>query len=322
MTKKMTRESSLSIRDNIDRLTGRERTREDDPSYELQNLVVASYALINSGLSPAELGRQFADRKIGSTSASRSNLERKWLSGKSLPGKRKAKELEEVAPDISELRGHAVFTLMRDQPLSIKTIDKCLTRYVPATRVVGYSWCFPDEKERLANKTLVATMLPGDSASLIHRRDLDGFTVILGLVRRAEALGHTDNHMQYMGDLYRSLPAVAEIPWFRKHRRLLATCIEKIHTRDWLSFVLLHARWDQIYDLTRKHVAADFDLPEKSSLAWRLRQEEGKDVVQMADVIAPDVCTLPEWKLGRSRRGGRARPPRPKPRTNRKPRGD
>src|SRR6202044_74851 len=90
-------------------------------------------------------------------------------------------------------------------------------------------------------------VLRDDTSALWQRGDLDGFTVILGLVREAEAIGDTDAHIHRVADLYRAFAAVARIPWFRPHLLWLRWCVERIHRRSPISLFWWRINWSVIY---------------------------------------------------------------------------
>jgi len=140
---------------------------------------------------------------------------------------------------------HPVFDLLRDRPIGRRRIGTLLKRYQNSTQKIPL-WCFGDESKRIPKLRFIPILSRHDTSALWQRGDLDGFTVILGLVREAEAIAATDAHIHRVADLYRAFPAVARIPWFRPFTPLLRRCVERIHLRNLISHFWWRIDWNVI----------------------------------------------------------------------------
>ncbi len=284
MTVRITRDDNWSIADQIGRLTGKKPGGHDPEVRKLRGQVVTTYALIKSGLPELQFGKKYADPVLEGRPVRRSNLEKRWVNGSGAPGPRKIKAMDADIPGVSDLNGHPLFPLLQDLPLSLKFIRHQLSRYTHDTVELGIAWRFADEAERLSTETVVPIITRNDVINLVHRCDLDGLTVILGLVREAEVMQNTHLHMHRMHHLYRSLPAVLALPWFRPHVTLLKERIERVHVRDHLSFMFLKPHWDRIESLAIPESAEkNFCHPIASMKLWRERETQNDDVVEMAE---------------------------------------
>lgn len=132
-----------------------------------------------------------------------------------------------------------------------------------------------------------------DTATLRVSNHMHGVTIILGLVREAEALGRTLDHMYAIADLYRSLPALAALPWFRPHRRLICWCVQQIHERDFLSYCLTHVDWLVLRRLSRRDVQSRMADNRFRQLFWRELEREGIDAVEHIQLPFPDSLRNP-----------------------------
>jgi hypothetical protein len=78
--------------------------------------------------------------------------------------------------------------------------------YLGTTNSKPSSWWFGDEYERFPELRFIPIVLREDTSALWQRGDMDGFTVILGLVREAEAIGDTDAHIRRVADRFLNEP--------------------------------------------------------------------------------------------------------------------
>jgi hypothetical protein len=204
-----------SIRERLNELTGTRESNRDSADV-LRSLVTLKYGLRATGLSPTAFGKKYVDRSIDGGST----LVRKWASGKTAAGPRSIARLEPTVPGIHALYSHPVFDLLRDREIGRRRITSLLSQFQnPIGKFTP--WWFGDEFARSPELRFMPIVLRDDTSTLWQRGDLDGFTVILGLVREAEAIGDTDAHIHRVVDLYRAFAAVARIPWFRPYLLLL-----------------------------------------------------------------------------------------------------
>jgi hypothetical protein len=204
-----------SIKETIMQLTGKRRGNRD-ASDILRSLVTLRFALEQTGMDLAS----FAKRHVGATQHEDSSLVYRWARGETAMKIMSARRLDRVAPGAQALYAHPSFELLRDAPISKTRIALILQRY---THPPLLNWWFGDERER----GVVAGPLRTDSSILVQREDLDGFAVILGLMREAEARDHLEDHIRHAANIYRAFPAVARIAWFRPFVTLLRFCVER-----------------------------------------------------------------------------------------------
>lgn len=147
-------------------------------------------------------------------------------------------------PGLLELYDLPLFTLFEDRPLGRRAIESLLAPYQTGDELSP--WKFPNDEELRDEGCHVSTCSWIDSASLVSRGDIYGFMAIVGLVRWAEAVKDGQSHIFHVGNMYRAFPAVARLPWFRKHYELLQNCVTAIHRRVYTSVLLNRVDWDVI----------------------------------------------------------------------------
>lgn len=214
--------------------------------------VAFTFILDKTGLTPKELSERIVEPMLsGSRGEERDNsgIVNKWEGGQMMSRKWQAR-LEPHAPGLTALCAHPVFHLLGDFPITKNAAEKSISRWKGLP--FNY-WIFDDEEKRIAERRYVETWLRSDTQPLVERGDLDGFTVILGLLRFAEAANDSHSHVLFSRDLYRALPAVARIPWFKVHRQLLCYCVQRVHLRDTLSW----QHWGVDWDLINAQINAD-----------------------------------------------------------------
>jgi hypothetical protein len=237
-----------SIQDLCLRLEGRRHERVPH-SESLRACVTIEYVLHKTGMTKHEIGKKIVEparvRKTKSESVESSGLVHRWARGESVPSIHSVKKLEPFATEVRWIHNHPVFPLLRDYPLSLSEVESNLARWkndVPN----GNYWRFFDDHERLIEGRYVSTPWRNYTAPLVERGDLDGFTVIMGLMRAAEAANDSHAHVACAADLYRAFASVARLPWFAKHQRLLKYCVQRAHLRDELSYRYWRVNWDLI----------------------------------------------------------------------------
>lgn len=204
-------------------LTGKRRGNRDAADV-LRSLVTLRFVLEQTGLDLARLARQYANR----IQRDDSSIVYRWARGETAMKTMSVRRLERVGPGTHALYAHPCFELLRDAPISSGRVSLILQRY---THPSLPGWWFGDEQEC----GVVAALSRRDSSMLVQRGDLDGFAVILGLMREAEARDHLEDHMDHAANLYRAFPAVARIAWFRPFTPLLRFCVEQVHSRSLIS---------------------------------------------------------------------------------------
>lgn len=284
MRSNLTSMRNESLADIARSLTGK-RAPKKHGAEVARGLVAIEYALRASGLLVTEFGRRYADR----TGSGKSGLVFKWLSGEVVPSRSKMERIDTDYPGTLELYESAFFDLLADLPISVGQIGARLARY-RWENPLGPGWKFDDGRDP---QRPYLVPFRDDTATLRVSNHMHGVTIILGLVREAEALGRTLDHMHAIADLYRSLPALAALPWFRPHRRLICWCVQQIHERDFLSYCLTHVDWLALRRLSRRDVQSRMADNRFRQLFWRELEREGIDVVEHIHLPFPDSLRNP-----------------------------
>lgn len=214
-------------------------------SDALRARVVFTYLLLKTGLTPKGLSEKIVEPMIsGSRQDDRdsSGIVYKWKAGQTI-GRKWQQRLEPFALGLTALSEHPVFYLLGNCPITMNAVEASLSRWKGDEYPY---WVFEDDQQRIAECRWVETLLRDDTQPLVERGDLDGFTVILGLLRVAEAANDSHSHVRFSRELYRAFPAVGRIPWFKEHRLLLRYCVQQVHWRDNLSFNQWAVNWNLI----------------------------------------------------------------------------
>lgn len=212
-----------SVYDMCLRLEGRRHERVPH-SESLRACVTIEYVLQKTGMTTHELGKRIVEparvRKTKSESLESSGIVHRWASGRGVPSIESVKKLEAFVPGIRGVYNHPVFPLLREYPLSKSDVESYLARWKNDAPNGNY-WRFFDDYERIVSRRYINAPWRNATQPLVQRGDLDGFTIILGLMRAAEAVNDAQAHIDCAEDLYRAFASVARIPWFKKHRQLL-----------------------------------------------------------------------------------------------------
>lgn len=274
-----------SIRDMIRGLTG-ERTPNRDTADVLRTLATLRFGLETSGLSLDAFAREHVDRgRVDSSS-----LAYRWARGETGMSERTALRLEERLPGIARVHAHPVFDLLREPSLTVADIERLLSRYTTP----GYkSWWFGDEEERGVVAGPVRTHTP----QLVERGDLEGFTVILGLVRQAEAENDVDAHIHRFADLYRAFPAAARVSWIRPFVPLLRHCVEKLQFKSFYTMFWWRVDWKLIQKQIRaaQHETVRHRCPRDPKTYAFIMPE---DPISMAIEKIPEIVGNPLKRRG------------------------
>jgi hypothetical protein len=174
-----------------------------------------------------------------------------------------------------------IFSLLENRAMGLKEIDTILREYTDAS--LGHNlWKIPnsgDAWKQPGSGWFPVISWRDNSEQLIHWRNIHGFTVILALVREAEAKRDTMAHMSHMSNLYRALPTVLATPGFRENQDLLFHCVEEIHARHPLSRNLIRVDWIGIQVLATDEFQHKLSEPYGSLRHWGLIKDSVWDVV-------------------------------------------
>lgn len=179
----------------------------------------------------------------------RSSLVYKWVSGEALATRRSVERIGKDFPETLNTYNLPLFPLLENRRLSRVQIRNLLRAYRPADGSM-LAYAFPNDKELLAQKRFVPIIVREDSTSLLARGDIYGFTAIVALVREAEAMGDAKKHWTHAANMYRAIPAVCRLLWFRGTTPLLRECVETIHRRGSVPYPMLEfdVDWGVIHD--------------------------------------------------------------------------
>lgn len=213
----------------------------------LQHLAWFDHVHHLSGLSLNTLAAKCIDQ------FTRSGLVYKWKTGETLARLSSVKRLGKDFPESLETYGLPLYQLLENRRLGRVQI-KNLMRIYQGIDGSMLSYAFPNDEELRAQGRFVPTMAREDSMSLLARGDIYGFTAIVALVREAEALGDVRMHWIHAANMYRALPAVGRLPWFRRNMPLLRECVEVIHCRG--SAPDEYLEFDVAWDVIEKQIAA------------------------------------------------------------------
>lgn len=229
----------MKIRDVLNYLEHLHRSHRSEPKV-LQGLVWLDHVLLLTGLDLSDFARKFLDHH-----SERSGLIYKWAKGTATPGKSSVRRINKKLPGSSAIYHLPLFSLLDPRPLSKKRVKKLLATYEIPERHL-FPWVFPNDEELREQNHFIHTMIRDDSHALFSRGDIYGYTVIVGLVREAEAKGDVNSVMRHLPYMYRAFPAVARIPWFRNHINLLRKCVDQISYRNYVVNLTFDVNWPAI----------------------------------------------------------------------------
>lgn len=261
-------------KDILMKLLGKRRGSRQ-PADLLRSLVTLRFALDKTG---TDL-KAFAKRYAKAAESEGPGLVYRWARGQTAMKLGSVRRIERLAPGARALFLHPVFELLRDGPISRRRVAQLLGRY--AHPQLG--WWFGDEHLH----GVVAGPLRSNSSALVQRGDLDGFGVILGLLREAEALDRLDDHIDHAANLYRAFPAVARIAWFQPFTRLLRFCVEAVHSRSFRSCAWWHVDWAVIDSQIRS--------AHHETIRHRCRRDpKSGHFIEPKDPVASVIQTMPQ----------------------------
>lgn len=267
------------------------RFPRDAPNRLLQGAVAIQFAMNQAGLDAYRFGRRYVETEEAKRISSGSNLLYKWLGMKTMPSRQKIANIDRNFPGTLPLYDHPLFTLLDARAITIGEISALLARYKSAKRETD--WDYPDDSENWAASKYVNVIGRDNTNVLRHWRGIEGFTVILGLVREAEAYGDSAKHIMRVTDLYRCLPTVLAIPWFKKYSEMVCYCVQEIHRRDFISSAIVKVDWHQIHELSCDDVQSTLTSWYDSDGFWRRREGQRLDVVSVSYPSSPPFLSNP-----------------------------
>lgn len=211
---------------------------------KLRGRVTLSFAVMSSGMDERAFAREHVYR--GRTD---SRLFDKWRSDETALSRISAEGLDRSLPGTADLFSLPLFELLSAEPLGVRRIRQLLKPYrAPSTNsTFGPHWRLlrKSGNERLAS--FIYAWSEEDTHSLFESNSLDGFIIILGIVRMSEAGGNEVKHRLAIQDLFRSLPVVLKLPWFRVHAELLIKLIDTLRSRFWSSVQMFDVDMEVIW---------------------------------------------------------------------------
>lgn len=223
----------------------------------------------------------------------RTGLVYKWETGKTLATLRSVKRISKELPETLDTYNLPLFSLLENRRLSSAQVRKLLQGYLSTDEWL-FPYAFPNDDELRKQHRFVPTLALDDSKSLFARGDIYGFTVILALVWEAEAKGGAAEHWMHAANLYRAIPNVCRIPWFRRNLSLLRECVETIHCRGSVPHALLE--FDVDWNVIQNQIEAPTHetIREKRSRdPVTLRYVDLEDLIRYRGIHSP--ITIPKW---------------------------
>lgn len=226
----------MKIRNLLGELGQSRRRHRTNPKI-LRGLVWLDHALYLSGLGLSDFARKFLDHH-----SEKSGLVYKWASGATMPNPTSVRRIDKKLPGSAAFYDLPLYAFLDTRPLTKKQTKKLLAVYEIPGRELN-PWAFPNDQELDEQRRFIQTMIRDDSHALFSRGDIYGFTVIVGLVREAEAAGDTRSLLIHLTNMYRAFPSVARIPWFRNHINLLRECVDAIYYRNLVVRMAFDVDW-------------------------------------------------------------------------------
>lgn len=263
--------------------TGQRKPRVNSAKL-LRGLVTLWYAIYKSGLGIEEFSLRFVESdRVRQGEASKSGLIYQWLRKAVIPSRDKFEPMDREIEGVLELYDHVVFDLLEDASLSNEAIATHLSRYIGRV-ASSHQWKMPGEVDYSKIDRSAPSWVPvlgrANTQPLAYWRNIDGFTIILGLVREAENSRNTLDHMRFISHLYQALPTVLAVPWFRNNQRLFCTCVQQIHLRELLSPLLLHVHWALMHTISLKVIQDKIGDVYRCERYWRILEAQGISVVE------------------------------------------
>jgi len=232
-----------SFRDSVRSVT-KEKLGKSPEWRHLRGRVTLSCAVALSGLDE----HSFASKYLYG-GRSESGLMGKWLSTKTALWRSSAQRLNKELPGTIDTFDLSLFELLTDEPIEVKRIRKLLEPY-RATEHDGAPlvyWKFPNQADRLADRSHVPVLVETDTQGLFACNDHYSFIAILGVVRLADETGDSDLHWNASKDMFRALPALLKLPWFRENAESLIRQLERVRCRMLVSSLMFDVDWDVIW---------------------------------------------------------------------------
>ena len=177
----------------------------------------------------------------------RSGLVYRWRDGKVSPSHSSAAKLADVVPGSLELFRHPLWELLKNKRMSAKKVRKLVAEYGwKKSPFVAYE--FPDVLSYGDPTRDIVPLHPEDSNALMRRGDIHAFALILALTREAEANRRNDDHMLYIADLYRTIPALGKLPHFQPYLGMLNDMIFTLQYHVWYTVFMVGVDWPLIID--------------------------------------------------------------------------
>ncbi len=201
---------------------------------QLRGSLSLNYWLSVAGVSPYRFANDYLD-----DATANSKLIYKWMANKTWPTRNAALKVAGLGnPPARKRIPEALwffdaFILFKNQPCPkrrVKALLESCCRQVEIHGKVKFQWQFPTSLNTI---TLVDEI--HDTEALVQRKDFWGFFGIVALVRDAEARRDYRAHVARCKDMYRALPAAADVPWVTPSASLLRACADELRSRVLLS---------------------------------------------------------------------------------------
>ena len=240
---------------------GGPRKQTHPHSEVLRARAALTFGMQATGMTLTQFNRKFVEPVVGGAD---SKIGFKWWNGDNIPSRRSIEKIDNKVPGILSVFLHDFFLFLLDDQLSEKRIEKALSQWRSHDDRGPY-WKFTDALERRKNRRIGDVEHREGLQRLFERGDIPGFSVVLGLMRSAEASKNTQLHIECAKYAYRYFPTIVRIPWMKPSQHLLRYCLQHVHMRDLLSFIFIGVDWTII--------KFQIGLERHELDPWRLQEE-------------------------------------------------
>lgn len=232
-----------TLKDTIRSLT-KEKSEKSPEWHGLRGRVTLSYAVAKSGLDERTFAREYLYK--GRTD---SGLMEKWLSNEAALNRISAERLNKRLPGTIEIFHLPLFELLADKPMSAPRVRTLMEPY-RATKAGSAPFIFrrfSNQAERIAGRNYVPVLVERDTHTAYTDNELYSFVSILSVVRLADAVGDSELHCKASKYLFRALPSVLKLSFFREHVESLIQQLEVVRSRMQFSALMFDVDWDVIW---------------------------------------------------------------------------
>jgi hypothetical protein len=169
----------------------------------------------------------------------------KWFRGDNCVTESKVRQIEKVLTGSSEVFNLPLFDLLQNKPITKSQLRRLILPFSDNTDDLFF-WRLP-EKYKGKDDGISIPIIFSDNLDMLYQRGgIFSFIAILYLVRRAEAEGDADLHLEAVKHAYKSFPSLARHQDFIGHWQDLLKALQLIHLRVMTSTLLVQPDVDII----------------------------------------------------------------------------